>query len=497
MNISFTKPTTPRPGTIAFLLPESDRLTHTAQRLDERLKGLLSRAMRSAKFTGKAGQRLEMLAPFGARLTRVVLIGTGKPSKLTATGIENAGGRIVSSLLRGSDKEVAVMSDSLIEAELDESEIAARIGYGALLRSYSFDRYKTKSKPAQKPSLTKVIVVTPNPTAARRRYRPLRHITSGVFLTRDLVSEPANVLYPVEFARRTQDLRRLGVKVSILNEKQLERLGMRALLGVGQGSERESRVVVMEWKGASKKTSKPIAFVGKGVTFDSGGISIKPAVGMEQMKWDMGGAGAVTGLMHALAARKAKVNAVGLIGLVENMPSGTAQRPGDVVKSMSGQTIEVINTDAEGRLVLADVLWYAQEKYGPCAIIDLATLTGAILVSLAHEYAGLFSNNDKLAEWLIEAGKAEGEELWRMPLGPAFDKMINSDIADMKNIGGRFAGSTTAAQFLERFVKNVPWAHLDIAGVAWSERFKPTAPKGGTGYGVRLLNRLVADYYEE
>ncbi len=497
MNISFTKPTTPRSGTLALLLPESDRLTHTAQRIDERLKGSLSRAMKSAKFTAKSGQKLEILAPFSTRLTRIVLIGIGKLSKLTTTGVEDAGGRIVSNLLRGNDREVAVISDSLIGTELDRSEIAARIGYGVLLRSYSFDQYKTKWKPEHKPSLTKVVVVTPNPTAARRRYRPLQQITSGVFLTRDLVSEPANVLYPVEFARRTQDLRRLGVKVNILNEKQLERLGMRALLGVGQGSARESRVVVMEWKGATKKISKPIAFVGKGVTFDSGGISIKPAFGMEQMKWDMGGAGTVTGVMHALAARKAKVNALGLIGLVENMPSGTAQRPGDIVKSMSGQTIEVINTDAEGRLVLADVLWYTQEKYKPCAIIDLATLTGAILVSLAHEYAGLFSNNDKLAEWLIKAGKAEGEGLWRMPLGPAFDKMINSGIADMKNVGGRFAGSTTAAQFLKRFIKNVPWAHLDIAGVAWSERDKPTVPKGGTGYGVRLLNRLVADYYEE
>ena len=497
MNISFAKPTLPRSAALCLLMPEGGRPTDTALRIDKKMKGALGRAMKSNKFTGKSGQRLEILAPAGTRLARIVLIGVGKLAKLTAQDSENAGGRIVAELLRSGDKEVTVINDSVSKAEIGESELAARVGLGALLRSYRFDQYKTKQKPNQKPSLTKVIVGTTNPTAARRIYRPLHQMANGVFFTRDLVSEPANVLYPTEFAERSQDLTKLGVKVDILNEKQLERLGMCALLGVGQGSAQESRVVIMRWNGAAKKTSKPIAFVGKGVTFDSGGISIKPSAGMEQMKWDMGGAGAVTGLMHALAARKAKVNAVGLIGLVENMPSGTAQRPGDIVKSMSGQTIEVINTDAEGRLVLADVLWYAQEKYKPCAIIDLATLTGAILVSLAHEYAGLFSDNDKLADRLIEVGKAEGEELWRMPLGPNFDKMINSQIADMKNIGGGFAGSTTAAQFLKRFVKNVPWAHVDIAGMAWSEKDKPTTPKGGTGFGVRLLNRLVADYYED
>ncbi len=497
MNISFAKPTLPRSAALALLMPEGDRLANTAQRLDKRMKGALSRAMKSSRFTGKPGQTVHLLAPAGMRLSHIFLVGVGNPSKLSGRGAEIAGGRIVSTLLRSGEKEVTIIGDALIDTELDDAELAARAGYGALLQSYRFDLYKTKQKPAEKPSLTKIIVGTANPTAARRHYRPLQQAASGVFVTRDLVSEPANVLYPVEFAKRAQELSKLGVKVDVLDEKQLKRLGMGALLGVGQGSARESRVVVMQWKGAAKKTGKPIAFVGKGVTFDSGGISIKPASGMEQMKWDMGGAGTVTGLMHALAGRKAKVNAVGLIGLVENMPSGTAQRPGDVVKSMSGQTIEVINTDAEGRLVLADVLWYAQEKYKPSAIIDLATLTGAILVSLAHEYAGLFSDNDELADRLIKAGKAEGEQLWRMPLGPNFDKMINSPIADMKNIGGGYGGSTTAAQFLKRFVKNVPWAHLDIAGVAWNDKGKPTVPKGGTGYGVRLLNRLVADHYED
>ncbi|MGH6929158.1 MAG: leucyl aminopeptidase, partial [Dongiaceae bacterium] len=319
----------------------------------------------------------------------------------------------------------------------------------------------------------------------------------AVFFTRDLVSEPANVLFPESFAQRARELTKLGVKIEILGEAQMKKLGMGALLGVGQGSERESQLVVMQWEGAPDARNKaPVAFVGKGVTFDTGGISIKPAAGMEEMKWDMGGAGAVIGALHALAARKARANVVGIAGLVENMPSGTAQRPGDVVKSMSGQTIEVINTDAEGRLVLADALWYCRDRFKPQAMIDLATLTGAIMVSLGREHAGLFSNNDALAERLLAAGKGVGEPLWRMPLGEAYDKLINSDIADMKNIGNRYGGSITAAQFLQRFVNDVPWAHIDIAGMAWTKKDSPTVPKGATAFGVQLLNHLVQEYYE-
>ena len=334
-------------------------------------------------------------------------------------------------------------------------------------------------------------------------YQAKDKVADGVFFTRDLVSEPANVLYPVTLAKQAQTLSKLGIKVEVLNEAQMAKLGMGALLGVGQGSIRESRMVVMQWNGADKpakgkKAEAPIAFVGKGVTFDTGGISIKPSGGMEDMKWDMGGSGVVIGLMKALAGRKAKVNAVGVVGLVENMPGGNAQRPGDIVTSMSGQTIEVLNTDAEGRLVLADALWYTKERFKPKFMVNLATLTGAIIVCLGGEMAGLFSNNDRLSERLTEAGKKVDENLWRMPLGDAYDKMINSDAADMKNIGaGRGAGSTTAAQFLQRFVDKTPWAHLDIAGVTWSKAEKPTVPKGGTGFGVRLLDRLVADYYEK
>ncbi|OYV36985.1 MAG: leucyl aminopeptidase [Acidocella sp. 20-61-6] len=341
-------------------------------------------------------------------------------------------------------------------------------------------------------------------------YAPLAAVAEGVELTRNLVTEPANELYPEEFAKRTEALKKLGIKVEIFDKKDLEKLGFGSLLCVGWGSARESRMVVMQWFGASgssntesKKTKKlkdPIAFIGKGVTFDTGGISIKPAAGMEDMKWDMAGAGTVTGLMAALAGRKAKVDAVGLIGLVENMPSGTAIRPGDVVKSYSGQTIEVLNTDAEGRLVLADVLYYAQERFAPKYMVNLATLTGAIIVGLGHEYAGLFSNNDELVEKLLAAGKATGEGLWRMPLAPlgeSYDKNLNSDIADVKNIGGgRAGGSITAAQFLQRFVNGKPWAHLDIAGMAWAGKDTATTPKGATAFGVRLLDQLVRDNFE-
>jgi leucyl aminopeptidase len=334
--------------------------------------------------------------------------------------------------------------------------------------------------------------------AAKAAYVPLKAVAEGVAFTRDLVSEPANILYPAEFAKRVKALSKLGLEIEVLGEAEMAKLGMGSLLGVGQGSRRESQLVVIQWKGAKDKQAQSVAFVGKGVCFDTGGISIKPADGMEDMKWDMAGAGAVAGLMYALAARKAKVNAVGILGLVENMPDGNAQRPGDVVTSMSGQTIEVINTDAEGRLVLADALWYCQDRFKPRFMVDLATLTGAIIISLGNDYAGLFSNNDDLAGALLKASSGEGENLWRMPLPAQYDRMLDTLAADMKNIGGRPGGSITAALFLQRFVNGLPWAHLDIASTAWK---KPstlaTIPDGASGFGVRLLNRLVADGYED
>ena len=367
----------------------------------------------------------------------------------------------------------------------------AQIAYGIKMASYRFDKYKTKG--VKKPILTTITLVGKTAKDAKKCYANLDKIADGVFFARDLVSEPANILNPTEYVKLAQSLKTLGVKVKVLKEKDLVKQGMNALLSVGQGSRQDSFVVVMEYMGGNKNDD-PYVFVGKGVTFDTGGISIKPAGGMEDMKFDMGGSAAVVGAMKAIAGRKSKANVVGIIGLVENMPDGNASRPGDVVTSMDGQTIEIINTDAEGRLVLADCLTYAQKYYTPKVLVNLATLTGAMMVALGSEYAGVFSNDDDLANALIDAGESECEGVWPMPMNKGYDTLIKSDIADMKNVGGRFAGAITAAQFLKRFVSSdVAWAHIDIAGVAWEYGSKPTCPKGATGYGVRLLDRLVFD----
>jgi leucyl aminopeptidase len=498
MKISFTRIELPSSGAIAVGVYQDRKLTPTAAQLDKQSKGAIERALAASRFKGKPDDMLTVLAPAGLEASRIVLVGLGKPGALDALGVQALGGRLAAGLANTGETAAAVAIDDGSDQKLPTAEQAAHFAYGARLRSYRFDKYRTTEKSETKPSLKKLTVMCSDPSAAKKAYDPLQKISDGVFFTRDLVSEPSNVIYPETLAQEAQKLSELGVKVEILGEKKMRELGMGALLGVGQGSERESQLVVLQWEGAPEARSKaPVAIIGKGVTFDTGGISIKPAAGMEDMKWDMAGAGAVIGTMHALAGRKARANVVGIAGLVENMPSGTAQRPGDVVKSMSGQTIEVINTDAEGRLVLADALWYCRDRFKPQAMIDLATLTGAIMVSLGKEHAGLFSNNDALAERLLAAGKGVGEPLWRMPLGEAYDKLINSDIADMKNIGNRYGGSITAAQFLQRFVKDTPWAHLDIAGMAWAEKDAPMVPKGATAFGVRLLDRFIADNYEE
>ena len=494
MRISFSELRQVKRGVIVVLAEEGGTLLANGGALDASLDGAISRAVAAVAFKGGKASWLEVPAPSDA-VGRVLVAGIGKQAEVGDLALEAVGGGAVGQLATSGEKALAILAEDLAGSSLGLAEVAARIGYGARLGSYRFDKYRTTRKASEKPSLERVAVGVKGPAAARRAFAPLDAIANGVFLTRDLVSEPANVLYPESFAAECRKLVKHGLKVEVLDEARMAKLGMGALLGVGQGSARDSRLVVMRWNGAGVR-QRPVAFVGKGVCFDTGGISIKPAGGMEQMKWDMGGAGTVTGLMRALAGRKAKVNAVGVIGLVENMPSGTAQRPGDIVTSMSGQTIEVINTDAEGRLVLADALWYVKERFKPRFMVDLATLTGAMIIALGHEYAGLFANDDELAEQLTAAGEAEAEGIWRLPIGEAYDKQINSDIADMQNVGGRPAGSITAAQFLKRFVDEVPWAHLDIAGVAWSSKGKPTVPKGGTGWGVRALDRLVRDHYE-
>jgi leucyl aminopeptidase len=496
MKISFAKPSLPSEGAVAVGVLEGKVLTPSAAKLDAEMSGGISRAIAASKFEGKKDQTLLILAPAGVTVTRVLLVGLGKADAIDAAAAQSFGGTVVAQLLASGEHAVAIACDAIDGASIDPVTFAANAGFGVRLRAYRFDKYMTKEKKEDKPSLKKAILLVDDHGDAKAAFGPLDKVADGVILTRDVVSEPANVITPETLAEEAKKLEELGVEVEVLGEKQMRKLGMGALLGVGQGSDRESQLVVMRWLGGDDKDAAPVAFIGKGVTFDSGGISIKPGAGMEEMKWDMAGAGAVIGAMKALAGRKAKANVVGVVGLVENMPSGTAQRPGDVVTSMSGQTIEVINTDAEGRLVLADALWYTQDRFKPTAMIDLATLTGAIIIAIGHEYAGLFASDDDLADKLAAAGKAVGESLWRLPLGDAYDKQIKSDIADMKNVGGREGGSITAAQFLKRFTNDVKWAHLDIAGMAWGKKDTALCVKGATAFGVRLLDRLVADHYE-
>jgi leucyl aminopeptidase len=477
--------------TVVVFVTDALALPGAASALDS-AGGTFKRLAGIEKFKGKAQAVLIAAGHADLPCERLIVIGTGKAAETDKIDWMTLGGVTAGKLSGGPVTVVAALGGKALAA--DE---AADLALGMRLRAYSFDRYKTKKKDDEEKKAIAVALQVGDANAAKKALKSRNAIVDGVNLARELVNEPPNVLYPESFAKRAAALKSVGATVDILGEKELKKLGMRALLGVGQGSHNESRVVVMRWNGAKDAKAQPVAFIGKGVTFDTGGISIKPAGGMEDMKGDMAGAACVTGLMHALAARKAKVNAIGVIGLVENMPDGKAQRPGDIVTSMSGQTIEIINTDAEGRLVLADVLWHTQAAFKPKFMINLATLTGAIMVALGQEYAGLFSNNDELAERLFAAGKTTGERVWRMPLDPAYDKIIDSKFADVKNSGGRFAGSITAAQFLQRFVNDCPWAHLDVAGTAMAANQTETNRSWGPGWGVRLLDRLVADHYED
>jgi len=489
--IIFAKFGAPKKGVAVVFRPENGSLGEAALACDP--GGALARAMPVAEFSGKLASVVEVLSPQGSTLDRLIAVGAGKAGALDEYAWWKLGGIVAGHMRKAG--EVAVVVD--LQSGASPADAAA-LAAGMLLRAYAFTKYKTRKddgngKLPAKPA--RVTIHCANPTAARKAFAEVEPVVDGVCLARDLINEPANVLGPVEFAAKARELEPLGVKIEVLTEKEMRKLGMHALLGVAQGSVRPPRMVVMQWLGGRAK-DKPIAFVGKGVVFDSGGVSIKPAAGMEDMKGDMGGAAAVTGLMHALARRKAKANVVGIIGCVENMVDGNAQRPGDIVTSMSGQTIEVINTDAEGRLVLADALWYCNERFKPVFMIDLATLTGAIIVALGHHHAGLFSNNDELAARIASAGAQTQEKVWRMPLGSEYDKMIDTKNADMKNSAGRYAGSITAAHFLLRFVKDTPWAHLDIAGTAMGSPASEINQGWASGYGVRLLDRLVRDHYE-
>ncbi len=473
LNISFSDATPQGDFASICLIGENAKII---PHLEKAVAAELIAAMGTAQFTGKKGESLTLYSTTSTFL--LVGIGEGLEAGRDA---EDIGGAVFKALEATAQKRGYMPEHRLA------NEVIADLFLGMRLAAYHFEDYFTETDSVSESvslTLTANLVNDQHPLIVDRNA-----LVNGVSLARDLVFEPANKLYPVVFADRCELLTALGLEIEILDEAEMEKLGMGALLGVGQGSRRESRMVVMNWKGGGSEA--PVAFVGKGVTFDTGGISLKPPKGMEDMKWDMGGSAAVTGAMCAIAGRKVKRNVVGVIGLVENMPDGNAQRPGDVVTAMSGKTIEVINTDAEGRLVLADALHYTERRFRPQAMINLATLTGAILVSLGKEYAGMFSNSNDLSAQLAAAGEATGEKLWRMPMGDAYHKMLKSHIADMKNIGGPYGGSITAACFLERFVDDTPWAHLDIAGKAWSDKATATVPKGGTGFGVRLLNSLI------
>ncbi len=484
MKVSFTAPALPPSGALVLTVAGGGALEGLAAEADAASSGALARAMAASRFDGEAKSTLEILAPAGLGVERVLLVGIGKI--LDGRLAEDIGGTVYTALAH-SGSNSAVLS-------WPHTETAPAAGLGAALAAYRFDKYRTRLKDKDKPTLSSLAVAVKEADAARRAFEDDgARIVDAVAFARDFVWEPGNLLYPENYAEALRELEPMGVSVEVLDQAALEELKMGTLLGVAQGSAREARVVVMRWQGAE---GPPMALVGKGVTFDSGGLSLKPGSSMEGMKWDMGGSAAVVGAMHALAGRKAAAHVVGIVGLVENMPSGTAQRPDDVVTSYSGQTVEVLNTDAEGRLVLADLLAYVIERYEPRAAVNLATLTGAMVMALAHEYAGMFSNDDALADALQAAGETVDEKLWRFPLHAAYDKMIDSDIADMKNIGPRAAGAITAAQFLKRFVGETPWAHLDIAGTAWTDKARPTVPKGATGFGVRLLDRLVRDVCE-
>lgn len=514
MKISFPDKVTPsRGGAVIVGVGEGKELSPAAMQVDGETGGMVAKALAAGGFSGARGESRMFFAPVRAPYDQVLLFGLGPDAGARFTELDwrHLGGGLVRSLNEGRVRSAMLIMDAPsppaaggkkdsaagktdAPPPLEPEEQAAHLACGALLAAYRFDKYRHNLKTDDRPCLTRLAVGCAAPRKARRAFTAMQALCDGVFFARDLVSEPPNVLYPESFATEIRGLAELGIAVDILDEKAMRKLKMNALLGVAQGSARPARMGIMRWNGG-RGNRLPVAFVGKGVTFDSGGISLKPGPGMEEMKWDMGGAGAVVGLMKALAGRKAAVNAVGIVGLVENMPDGNAQRPGDIVTTMSGQTVEIHNTDAEGRLVLADALWYVRQKYKPGTIIDLATLTGACIISLGHEYAGLFSNDDALAAQLEEAGRASGDKVWRLPLHANFDKLLRSPVADMKNIGGRAAGSITAAQFLQRFVKDVKWAHLDIAGMAWNNKGSAIAPKGATGFGVALLDRYVADNF--
>ena len=488
MKVNFVPKLTEKKEILALVTDKKSILDF--KELDKNTLNKIQHAINNEDFNFNKFSSLEIINDKNTSFSKIILISPGEKSSILGNDFAIIGGKINQISSKSNKKIVSI----LVAKEFSTDDNLIQIGFGATLNTYKFDKYKTKKK--TKKQINEVKIISNNASKLKNKLKNKNSVAEGIFLARDLVNEPSNVLNPEAYAKRIKELSKFGLKVEILNEAKMKRLGMWSLLGVGRGSQYESQLVIIRWEGNKSKKTKPLCFVGKGVCFDSGGISLKPGNKMEEMIGDMGGSAAVVGLMKTLALRKAKVNVIGVVGLVENMPDGTAQKPGDIVKSMSGQTIEIQNTDAEGRLVLADALWYAQDKYKPEIMIDLATLTGAIVMSLGNKMAGIFSNNDDLSDKLLEAGRVSGDNVWRLPLSESYDKMINSQFADMKNIGMGGAGSITAAQFLKRFVNKVPWVHIDIAGTATGMEKSSINTSWASGFGVNLLDTLISKFYE-
>ena len=488
MKVSFVNKLSEKKETLVIVSDKSSMPKITG--LGQKTLNSINLAIKNENFKFNKLQTLEIISSDKLGYSKIIIIGLGEDPSVSLRESDLIGGKITQ-LNSKTNSNI----DVLVSKNISNDESMLRIGYGSILATYKFDKYKSK-KSKTNFSKTIKLVSNKNSQSLSKKFNHNKSVAQGVFLARDLVNEPSNILNPEDYAKRIKGLSKYGLKVEVLNEVKMKKLGMDSLLGVGRGSQYDSQLVIIKWDGLKTKKTKPLCFVGKGVCFDSGGISLKPGNKMEEMIGDMGGSAAVVGLMKSLALRKAKANVVGIVGLVENMPDGTAQKPGDIVNTMSGQTIEIQNTDAEGRLVLADALWYAQDRFKPEFMIDLATLTGAIVMSLGNKMAGIFSNNDSLSDKLFIAGEESGDLVWRLPLSSSYDKMINSQFADMKNIGMGGAGSITAAQFLKRFVNKVPWVHVDIAGTATGMEKNSINTSWATGFGVHLLDTLVSKFYE-
>ena len=496
MEITFSPKQKVDDGVVVVGLFDGNQLTLAAQDLDNRTEGAISRALDMSTFSGKLGETLTLIAPQGTSIERLVLLGLGKTDDCCEKSATLAGGKLAAELLKMYSPSVTLMLDGVTLPRLKNYEVACHMASGILLRSYRFTKYKTQLKAKDQHKIDALTVITDFPEEADKLFQKQSPILEGVFMARNLMCEPPNVLTPSAFAKELSTLKSLDVKIEILDEAEMRKLGMGALLAVGQGSDNDSHMVVMHWQGGEPEEA-PIALVGKGVTFDTGGISIKPSAKMDEMKMDMGGAALVAGTMKALAGRKAKVNVIGVVGLVENMPDGKSYRPGDIIKSYSGQTIEVLNTDAEGRLVLADALWYTQDRFRPQLMVDFATLTGAICIALGTKYAAALGTDQKAIDNLKQTGECLGEHVWQMPLDDRYDRDIDSKIADVKNTGAHGAGAITASHFLKRFTNNVPWIHMDIAGVAWSSEPHPLSGSYPSGWGVRLMDQFISKHFEK